>query len=310
MESTFVPLELFFEHRNYLPAMFMFWPFAVWLTDNRGRWPRLALGMLIIAIVAGSTWSSAKVWGNLRQQALIWGKTNPDSARAQAFAASVEMAYQHYPQAIERLQTASAKQPDEVQLTLNLVDAECAIGGVSPTTWKRALYSLQHTTNGSHAVFDWYTDAIRRTQSNTCPSLSLQNIEDALQASRSNPIYGKQYGRRQDYAHIAGLIDLAKGQPQEALNSFNTALLTATDRGVALEQAAILGSDGYPALGLRHLAFAQVHATDVKPGFGMPLLHDWILTQQGYWQHETQVLHDTLAEDAAERQKKPNPSSD
>lgn len=31
LESTTIPLELYFEHRNYLPAMFMFWPLAQWL---------------------------------------------------------------------------------------------------------------------------------------------------------------------------------------------------------------------------------------------------------------------------------------
>ena len=31
LESSTVALELFFEHRNYLPAMLMFWPLALWL---------------------------------------------------------------------------------------------------------------------------------------------------------------------------------------------------------------------------------------------------------------------------------------
>lgn len=31
IESTTIPLELYFEHRNYLPAMLMFWPLALWL---------------------------------------------------------------------------------------------------------------------------------------------------------------------------------------------------------------------------------------------------------------------------------------
>src|SRR3546814_20068069 len=31
LESSTVALELYFEHRNYLPAMLMFWPLALWL---------------------------------------------------------------------------------------------------------------------------------------------------------------------------------------------------------------------------------------------------------------------------------------
>jgi hypothetical protein len=35
LESSTVALELYFEHRNYLPAMLMFWPLALWLCSVR-----------------------------------------------------------------------------------------------------------------------------------------------------------------------------------------------------------------------------------------------------------------------------------
>jgi tetratricopeptide (TPR) repeat protein len=299
MESTFVPLELFFEHRNYLPALFMFWPLAVWLTGNQNRLLRRGLVILILIIVAGSTAVCVQVWGNPRQQALIWGKINPDSARAQAFAATTEMAYGRYGDAISRLRTASAKEPNEVQLTLNLIGAECATGGISADTWSRVLFSLQHTTNGSLATFGWFVDAIQRVQNNTCPGLTLQNIGRALQAARANTLYGSQRGRREDFAHIAGLLAIAQGKPEVALADFNQALLDATDRGTSLEQAATLGAAGYPGFGLRHLDFAEAHMRDVKLSVGMPWLHDWLLSRQGYWRHETAVLQATLVSNAA-----------
>ena len=301
MESTFVPLELFFEHRNYLPAAFMFWPLAIWLTASQAIWLRPGLAALIVMIVAASTWSRVQVWGDLRQQALIWGRVHPDSPRAQAFAATVEMAYGHYPEAILRLRTASVRKPDEVQLTLNLFDAECATGMVTPATWQRVLFSLQQTTNGSQSVFDWFVMSINRVRSHSCGGLTLQDLQQALQAARVNPTFSRQPGRRQDFAHIAGLLALAQQQPREALEDFNRALMYAPDRATTLEQAAALGAAGYPALGLSHLAFAQGHTGDAKSGLGMPRLHDWVLSHQGYWEHETDTLHAALATDAATR---------
>lgn len=309
MESTFVPLELFFEHRNYLPATFMFWPLAVWLTDNHARLLRYSFATLILVIVAALTWSGTKVWGDARQQALIWAKVNPNSARAQAVAASFEMIHGHYAEAVSRLRIASANEPNEVQLTLNLVDAECATGQVSPNTWQRALFSLQHTTNGSHAMFDWFVNAIPRVQAHACSGLTLQDLRQALLAAQANSLYGKQPGRRQDFAHISGLLALAEGQPQAALENFNQALLYEPTHDTALEQAAVLGSAGYPAYGLHHLAFAQAHTQDVKFSWGMPRLHEWLLSKQGYWQHETAVLKATLASDAAKQATAPKPPS-
>jgi len=31
MESSVIALELYYEHRNYIPAMLLFWPLALWL---------------------------------------------------------------------------------------------------------------------------------------------------------------------------------------------------------------------------------------------------------------------------------------
>jgi hypothetical protein len=304
MESTFIPLELFFEHRNYLPAAFMFWPLAAWLTNGQGVVLRRGLAALILIVAAGITWNTTKIWGDLREQALIWGNTNPDSPRAQAFAASVEVAYGHGEEAIARLRAAAIKQPAEIQLTLNLVDAECAAGAVSNDAWQRALYSLRHTINGSDAIITWFTDAVHKARIHACSGLSIQGMQQALQAAQANSLYSQQASRRRDYAHIAGLIALANKQPDIALQDFTQAVLGNPSRGTALAHAAILGSEGYPAYGLRLLSLAQAHAMDAKP-VGMPWLNEWILSRQGYWQHETSELRTKLTADAAHRSASP-----
>ena len=35
LESSSIALELYFEHRNYIPAMLMFWPLGLWLSGTR-----------------------------------------------------------------------------------------------------------------------------------------------------------------------------------------------------------------------------------------------------------------------------------
>lgn len=299
MESTFVPLELFFEHRNYLPAAFMFWPLSIWFAGDHARLQHRSLAIVVMITVTALTWTGAQVWGNSREQALIWANTNPNSARAQTVAASAEMSHGNFAAAISRLRKASYKQPSEVQLTLNLVDAECAIGRVSPDTWRLALFSLQHTTNGSQAMLNWFTDSIQRARAHACDGLTLPTVQRALEAARSNPLYEKEPGFRQDFAHISGLVALAERQPEVALNNFNRALLEEPSHDTALAQAAALGAAGYPEFGLRHLDFAQSRLRNVNLALGMPRLHEWLLSKQGYWQNETATLRATLASDAA-----------
>ena len=308
MESTFLPLELAFEHRNYLPAAFMFWPLGVWLTGNNAKPQKFALTALIVGGLTVLTWSRCQVWGNPREQALIWGRVNPDSPRAQAFAAAVEMDYGDSAAAIERLRDAAVRMPDDVQITLNLVDAECRTGVVTPATWSYVLHSLEYNTNGARAAFNWFTTAIHNTAHHACKGLTLDDMTQALHAAENNRKFGHRTGNLQDYAHIEGLIALAKGQGQTALEDFNRALIDAPDRGTTLAQAAALGVAGYPDLGLQHLDFAEVHPQYAAPPLGMARVHSWLLNRQRYWEHETKHLRAVLSTDAATKAAKNLPA--
>ena len=59
IESTFVPLELIFEHRNYLPSLFLFLPVAVFIINltnaykEKQAWIYASLIIFMILLVAG-----------------------------------------------------------------------------------------------------------------------------------------------------------------------------------------------------------------------------------------------------------------
>lgn len=308
MESTFLPLELAFEHRNYLPAAFIFWPLAVWATDSRGsmRIARSALAGLLVVLVASLTLSRASVWGNAAKQVLIWGRINPDSGRAQAYAAAAEQANGRFADAIRRLRTAVSKHPNDLQLTLNLASAECRTGLITPETWHSVHSSLEHTTDSTDLMYNWFLETIPKAQEHQCVGLTLDALRRALTAARVNPKFEHQPGRQQNYEHIAGLIDLATDRPQQALDDFDAALAASPNPGTALNQAAKLGASGYSIYGLRHLDFAQTQLPHAKTDFGMPSIHSWVLQRQHYWQHETAYLRTILTSDAAARRDKPD----
>ena len=100
IESSIIPLELNFEHRNYLPAMFLFWPVAVGLerllTQYRERNPivfralLVFIPLLIVGLGTGTyirnaVWSSGKLlWEDALRKA-------PQSARSY-----IHLAWSHY----------------------------------------------------------------------------------------------------------------------------------------------------------------------------------------------------------------------
>jgi hypothetical protein len=322
LESSTVALELYFEHRNYLPAMLMFWPLALrlcnayppaltqfasaplnskWLMQGFGR---LALALAIVAGLSAMTRAGAELWGSSRDQAILWVKLNPDSPRAQVNAAEDEMNSGRPDLAAERLRPLLTKHPDQVQLALNLFGAECLMGNVSDATLDAARTSLATTRDPGTLLTNWFTRIIDQTRSRSapCPQLTSATVEGLLDAAAFNPNFKDTPGRLQDVYYLKGLLALRGNHPTIASQNFNRALDLQVRAAIALKQASLLGASGYPRLGLDHLAhYESLRSKESKPDFGMPRLHAWVLQRQQYWPHELARLQATLQQDAVGR---------
>ena len=105
----------------------------------------------------------------------------------------------------------------------------------------------------------------------------------------------------QDLHYLLGLIDLAEQHPQRALDSFSKALAFNVRPGFAANAAAVLGSSGFPRLGLNLLdRYKRVSMRQKRRSRGMNMnaLHAWVLERQHYWPDELEHLRVTLEEDA------------
>jgi tetratricopeptide (TPR) repeat protein len=324
LESTTIPLELYFEHRNYIPAMMMYWPLALWLcsvptrritfsiaglsgstTATPSHLLRIGKPTFAVAILLGlalMTHAGARLWGDSRDQAILWAMLNPESPRAQANAAIVEINSGHPELAAQRLRSALARAPHEAQLSLNLFHAECLLGHVDGSTIDAASASLRSTRDTGPLLLNWFNVEIAEIQQSPCPELNTQTLHNLLSAALSNPRLMAIYGRRQDMYHLEGQLALEKEDADTALAYFNQALDQEVEPQTALKQAALLGSKGYPRQGLAHLDHYEA-TKDLAPkaGFDMQKIHTWLLQRQHYWPKELARLRATLSEDAANR---------
>jgi len=300
MESGWLSLELYFEHRNYLPAMLLFWPIGLALArPGYVRWIRILAAACVLMLLASLTFQRAKLWGDGFRQAQVWAAINPDSARAQANAALYDLQHDRPRLAAARLRLSMPRHPDDIQAPINLIGAECKLGTVQPQTLARAEFALAHTRLGGMAAFKWFNEALDMASRHTCTGLDFAALQATLDAARRNPYWRNQPGRQQDIDHLQGQLYLAQGNPMAALQAFNLALAAAPDPGSALQQAAHLGAHGYPQLGLDHLDYFKTLPPGPKPNPGMPRIHAWLLREQGWWASETARLRKTLLRDVA-----------
>jgi hypothetical protein len=302
VESSFIPLELYFEHRNYLPAMFMFWPLALLLTKDGARFAgRCLLAAAIIVAIALLAHSRAVLWGDSFRQALIWARINPDSPRAQTNAAMFELTQDQLGPAITRLKSAAQKFPDQVQVTTMLATAQCRRGSLPVATQKAVLRSLRTDRRGLRITFNWVEKAVAQTKAASCDGFDLHFLRESVNATAENPKVQQFAGNRQDVRYMQALLDLANGDGQRAYQSFNQGLAQLPKPQTALKQAALLGTYGFPELGLEHLDYYASIAHEPKMALNMPAIHSWLLVHQHYWAHEFTVLRAALTTDAARR---------
>lgn len=300
LESTSIPLELYFEHRSYLPAMLMFWPLGLWLSDVRSL--RLLKLLLIVALplaLACMTAVRAELWGDIRSQALLWARINPDSPRAQANAASIEMQNGRARDAALRLERWVMRKPNEVQLAVNMLNAHCLTGGLHAGDIQAAKHAMEYTYNPGSLLTQWFERTIPLAISGGCKGLDTDGLIAMIQAGLNNPHLSAP-GSQQDLVYLRARIALAQRRPDQALIDFKHALDLQVRPGMALNEAATLGAAGYPSYGLQLLDhYQQVEGQEEPPSPGMPRLHAWVLARQNYWQREQDHLRHQLVLDAS-----------
>lgn len=295
MESGWVPLELYFEHRNYVPAMLLFWPIGLALGyPGTLRFLRTTAAAAILILLAMLTAQRATLWGNAFRQAQIWAAFNPDSARAQTSAALYDLQSGRPRLAAARLRLAMPLHPDDLQIPVNLITAECKLGAVRPETLAAARAALADDRAGGEVAFNWFGDALNSVEKHECSGLDYATLQDMLDAAGHNPYWQKHAGLRANLLHLEGTLALAQHRPTEALQDFNAALAQLPDAGVALSQAATLASTGYPRLGVEHLDYLDILPASNRAGFNMAHVHAWVLRRQDYWPHEIAYLRKML----------------
>ena len=304
LESTVIPLELYYEHRNYLPAMMLFWPVGLWLTGSYGLRPvRIALAIVLPLLLAGLTAMNASLWGNARDQALLWAEKNPHSPRAQAYAAETERARGNPAAALARLSHVDVAEAEDVQIVLNLIGARCDLGNVRREDIDRAATALRNATLAGQLGYGWFLDAIQQLSTDHgCNGLGAAAIRELLDAAAENPHARDSYGRLQDNHNLRAMLALALHDPDGALAEFNAALDAKPGPGVALEQAAQLASAGYFEQATHHLDhLAAVWKPEPMTGFSMRALHSRLLLREGYWDSEIAAMRAKLEQDIARR---------
>jgi hypothetical protein len=301
LESTTVPLELYFEHRNYLPAMFLGWPLAHALL-RPGAYPRYRMvgaGLLTVVFLL-LTHQRAVAWGDESLLGVVSAANGATSPRAQVEGARQEIEHGNVAAGLRRIHAVQRMYPESVDIAISSVGMECAVtGALTAESLSRTLQTLVTARSWNYGLYRWLQDAAVDPTVRSCRGFGSRGIGALVTAAEANP-QSAAPRRKRDLLHVRGRVALAEKKTALALHWFDAALLLEPDPEYALVQAGALGDAGAPALGVRHLdLYARLHSkTAASPVRDMPSAHAWLLRHYGYYNEEVTHLRRQLQADA------------
>lgn len=228
MESTFLGLELYFEHRNYAAAIFIFLPLAAelyWLSEKIKPKLVVLIGCFIITIVSVMTLQRAQLWSDTQRLKLYWAQNNPDSPRAQVDLARYLLAQGEEEQANHLLEQTLKRRPDSSLLTVRLIRQKMDTEQLTleDFKWMKSIIVQQRPEPQAALDLRYLVEQIRvdeeRLQLYSTPMI------DVLHAMANNPkSKWKDKNWRGLFLYLEGKLYLSNHRYQDGYNAFMESL--------------------------------------------------------------------------------------
>lgn len=128
IESTTVGLEIKFDHRIYLGSAFLSLPLIIFAYRNLSPKLNKILAGGLVLLLSTATYSASSLWGSYEHMTLVWAAKQPLSIRAQTEAAQMQYNAGRTEAALQILESASERRPDNFRLRLTQMLVQCQAG--------------------------------------------------------------------------------------------------------------------------------------------------------------------------------------
>ena len=250
MESTVLPLELYFEHRNYLPMLGLLIGMVCLLFRAPAHYRGYSYMLLVIYIVMAATlsMSNASLWGDTVRAATVWAEEHPDSIRARLFASKI-LYHSSLPDsqkiASDHVNYLYENREDSALSTLNMLYFTCRTGTISPAKTSEALQKLERAHYYEH-FSQTLTGLESYVYGEKCPeSLNTESFYSLLEKIKESPDFKQTHpGNKHAIYVMESRIFAARRNLEKTMASLEQAYTFEPVLEVRLLQAGYLLSAG------------------------------------------------------------------
>lgn len=293
LESSLLGLEPYFEHRNYLPAAFLFLPIAQGLANLPGTISvplRSGVAVVLLGLLGFLSHQRALLWGDAEQLRLYWAVAAPNSPRAQNSLATYYLSHGEPARAEKTLRDAMVRFPRSSLITISDLLTKVKIGTARQDDFVRAGERLMHQPIDGQVLIGLrqMTSAVaNRSDSSLLQNAAISMIDRLSQDST----YGRIGLVKRLLPYLKAQIYLAQGRFDRAEDQYRIAINRYNEIDASLQMVAEMATSGQVVPALRLLDAAE----NLLPGQDERTLR----FPRSYYAREIQRLRSTLQGEAA-----------
>lgn len=266
LESTFIPLELYFEHRNYLPLLGP----VIALAAAAGRIPlawRTKIGIITayLGFIIFILWQTLSIWGQRDLAAQLWAQTHPNSPRAIHFLTQTYLNKGQLRQAAQLLSEMSARRPDLTDIAIQSLHISCSLN--DRQAFDEQLEKTKHILRSGYygnATLDSLESLRQLHKNGRCSYMQLADLHILADSLLSNPRFAMRPAARSGLHQVKAQLYISDGQLNQTIDHLKQAFEVYPNLNTVSLLFSVLNDSGYADEALKFLDVAITKAPTHK----------------------------------------------
>jgi len=275
IESTFIPLELYFEHRNYIGAGLIFLPLVASLVEAK-RISTSVKSIIVIAIITTLgflTFQRALLWSNTFFLEKYWALSAPESPRAQNKLASIYFNSGQKDKGFALIEAAMEKFPQSSLITANYLLIQVSYSIAEADTFQKIARRMQNQPFDAQTIMgikNLTNAVINHPNKQKYIRLMIEFLDSLHDSKNISDIY--QFKKIYPYS-LANLY-LALDDYDKAQENFSRAIYVHNDMDAAMSMVALMANADRPVEASMLLYQTDVLFKENKKGLILKRTHE------------------------------------
>jgi tetratricopeptide (TPR) repeat protein len=244
LESSVFNLELYFEHRNYLPILGPLAALVAGAWAIRSPWPKVAVAGAV-ALVGLLLWQVTTLWGHPRLAAERWADEHPGSSRAVVFLAQRYALLGDEWTALRIIERGAEANPEASDLAVQSLQLGCGL--LDGDEFRKRLddtIARAHTFERSLATVHATNKLRLQLDEEACDGLDREGLKRLILALLDNPVIQADSVMRHHLHHQLADMYTAEGNLDGTVRNLQRAFAAKPNPETAQLLAVTLASAG------------------------------------------------------------------